>query len=261
MSQDRHRSSLLGLAVAGFPDLIQEKSCAGINGKIAKVKRLVAFQIDNEHFSIVIVKCESKCRLAIRRIDRNGMSALAVKPAAECIAGKSIGRLIQRHLSFRVVQQAIAAPVERRGSAGVQVKGHGRDNLRRRGSPYFIRQFHVRSRCHGCRGRRSCSSLGNFRRKIPEYRWPRLGPEETSRTTSRIRRVSAPGIKATCSGIPVACQLRNTSAETVFANCRWLNRNTVAFCANSQSATRTFRLYEPPSRTDPNPAGEISSIY
>src|SRR5579864_6141906 len=54
-------------------------------------------------------------------------------------------------------------------------------------------------------------------------------PEETSRTTKRILRVSAAGIKATCSGMPVDCQLRNTSAETVFVNALSFNLKIVFF--------------------------------
>src|SRR5258708_17202 len=51
--------SLLRLAVARLPHLIEKRLCAGIDGKITQIDRLLALQIHDDHFSAVVVKGEA----------------------------------------------------------------------------------------------------------------------------------------------------------------------------------------------------------
>jgi len=87
------------LAVARLPNLIEQRLRAGIHRKVAKIDRLLALQVHDEHLSAVVVKCEPQLRLAIGRVHGDKMPILAMKSAAECVTGEPFGSLVQGHVS------------------------------------------------------------------------------------------------------------------------------------------------------------------
>ena len=98
--RSRDGRTLLLLAVARLPHLIEERLRAGIDGKIAQIDRLLALQVHDDHLSAVVVKRELQRRIAIRRVQWNKMPILAMKSAAERVAGKPVGSLVQGHVSL-----------------------------------------------------------------------------------------------------------------------------------------------------------------
>ena len=202
--RSRDGGILLPLAVARLPHLIEERLRAGIDGKIAQIDRLLALQVHNDQLSAVVVKRKLQRRIAVRRVHWNKMPVLAMKSAAECVAGKPVGSLVQRHVSLRMIEQRVAAPIEGSGSAGIQMERKRCHHLGRRRRFYFVRQFQIRRGHDRRRWRdRTGGETGAARSQFPkgprECRWRRSDPrrhrEPPSGSSECPRRASSPHVR------------------------------------------------------------------
>ena len=97
--------------MARLPHLLEKRLRAGVHRKIAHIDWLLALQVHHHHFPAVIVKCEPKSGLSVRRIDGNKSAILAVKSPAEGVAEKARGSLIEGHVPRGMIEQRVAAPV------------------------------------------------------------------------------------------------------------------------------------------------------